>query len=440
MSNLGDKSEDQTTSPAYKIRVVDSKHEYTLNDVMQEMRYFHDKFEQKLDDLRAKISLDMEEKILALRNEFYDRFEELESRCKHLEDKVTSIQVKQTDYTQRAIQGGFSDLDDCDRCVIVRGLKYEQGENLDVKIATLLSTLGPDVQSTVNVVSFERKQARGTTPGLVKIAFETKEQKILVLRAKSRLAGSSFSRVYIGAGKSHIERVLENNIKTVLNMIPDGNQYRLTGSGRLIRKQANQNNTSVNDGQGPRNKSMDGDQNAVGYFSSSVKSAQSLGTRDQVGCDSSDRSTSYVPSVQSTYGSSSSYSQNYDMNFPPLSTTGRPSSANSVISSRPNMINQIPTGPRPGNTNLSPAAPVYRPSSSVDVTGRQPSPTSVNNFNMMQQPQAVYHQYTVPGQGQSPRPQIPNTRHQVPDQSQPQQLSATLGQVHQVVYNMGQDN
>ena len=115
MSNLGDKSEDQTTSPAYKIRVVDSKHEYTLNDVMQEMRYFHDKFEQKLDDLRAKISLDMEEKILALRKEFYDRFEELESRCKHLEDKVTSIQVKQNDYTQRAIQGGFIDLDDCDR-------------------------------------------------------------------------------------------------------------------------------------------------------------------------------------------------------------------------------------------------------------------------------------------------------------------------------------
>ena len=104
------------------------------------------------------------------------------------------------------------------------------------------------------------------------------------------------------------------------------------------------------------------------------------------------------------------------------------------------MINQIPRGPRPGNTNLSPAAPVYRPSSSVDVTGRQPSPTSVHNFNMMQQPQAAYHQYTVPGQGQSPRPQIPYTRHQVPDQSQPQQLSATLGQVHQVVYNMGQDN
>ena len=177
---------------------------------------------------------------------------------------------------------------------------------------------------------------------------------------------------------------------------------------------------------------MNGDQNAVRYFSSSVKSAQ-------VSCDSSDRSTSYVPSVQSSYGSSSSYSQNYDMNFPPLSTTGRPSSANSVISSRPNMINQIPRGPRPGNTNLSPAAPVNRPSSSVDVTGRQPSPTNVHNFNMMQQPQAVYYQYTVPDQGQSPRPQILDTR-QVPDQSRPQQLLATLGQVHQVVYNMGQDN
>ena len=32
----------------------------------------------------------MEEKILALRKEFCDRFDELESRCKHLEDKVAS--------------------------------------------------------------------------------------------------------------------------------------------------------------------------------------------------------------------------------------------------------------------------------------------------------------------------------------------------------------
>ena len=87
------------------------------------------------------------------------------------------LQVKQTDYTQRAFQGRFSDLDDCDRCVIVHGLKYEQGENLDVKIAIILSTLGPDIQSTINVASFECKQACGTTPGLVKIAFETKEQK-----------------------------------------------------------------------------------------------------------------------------------------------------------------------------------------------------------------------------------------------------------------------
>ena len=54
-------------------------------------------------------------------------------------------------------------------------------------------------------------------------------------------------------------------------MIPDGIQYRLTGSGRLIQKQANQNNASVNDGLGPSNKSINRNQNAVGYFSSFVK-------------------------------------------------------------------------------------------------------------------------------------------------------------------------
>ena len=36
--------------------------------------------------------------------------------------------------------------------------------------------------------------------------------------------------------RSHEERLIENNFKAILKELPNGNQYRFTGSGRLVDK------------------------------------------------------------------------------------------------------------------------------------------------------------------------------------------------------------
>ena len=126
---------------------------------------------------------------------------------------------------------------DPEKTIIIMGLHQDNNENLELKVSTLLAELGEDVYSSIEVVGFERLRSRNRGPGLVKVAFRTQDQKVKVLQEKSKVMESERYRgVFIRSCKSHVERVLENNLRTVMSLLPDGQQYRFTGSGRLVRK------------------------------------------------------------------------------------------------------------------------------------------------------------------------------------------------------------
>lgn len=40
----------------------------------------------------------------------------------------------------------------------------------------------------------------------------------------------------IRGSKSHTERILELNTQTLLNELPNGNQFRITSNGRIVKK------------------------------------------------------------------------------------------------------------------------------------------------------------------------------------------------------------
>ena len=62
--------------------------------------------------------------------------------------------------------------------------------------------------------------------------------KIDVLPQKHRLKDphSNFKRVYLRSSLSHCERLLQLNMKMIIEELPSGNQYRITGNGRLVKK------------------------------------------------------------------------------------------------------------------------------------------------------------------------------------------------------------
>ena len=81
----------------------------------------------------------------------------------------------------------------------------------------------------------------------IKIAFETVEQKVDVYRAKTSLKKSrTFENVYLRSSRSHTERILELNAKTLLSELPNGNLFRVTANGRIVKKDNSDTNTSGN--------------------------------------------------------------------------------------------------------------------------------------------------------------------------------------------------
>ena len=58
-----------------------------------------------------------------------------------------------------------------------------------------------------------------------------------MLRRKSKLKETSdYKRVFLRGSKTHTQRVLELNARTLLDQMPNGNEFRITSSGRIVKK------------------------------------------------------------------------------------------------------------------------------------------------------------------------------------------------------------
>ncbi len=78
-------------------------------------------------------------------------------------------------------------------------------------------------------------------PGIVKIEVDTEQNKVKLLRKKTKLSESdNYRNIFLRSSKTHVERLLELNIHKLLDEIPYGHQkYRLTSNGKLVPKDNN---------------------------------------------------------------------------------------------------------------------------------------------------------------------------------------------------------
>ena len=83
-------------------------------------------------------------------------------------------------------------------------------------------------------------------PGLVKIQFESLEDKIKVFREKHNLRNSEeYKKVFLRSSKPHAERLTELNFKTVLELIPKGSEYGISANGKITKKEENRVRTGA---------------------------------------------------------------------------------------------------------------------------------------------------------------------------------------------------
>ena len=148
-----------------------------------------------------------------------------------INDIEVRVKVLETKENERAMYN-------YDDTLVAINLPYEPNEDIKAKAEALIST-GLKVAG-VPVLRATRLKSRDSKPGLTKIQVNSLEDKKKLLRAKVNLRHSqTYSKVYLRSSKSHEERQAEINFRTMLNVIPGGANYMLTGNGRIVKKTNN---------------------------------------------------------------------------------------------------------------------------------------------------------------------------------------------------------
>ena len=195
-----------------------------------------DSFQTQLTNLRTEMLQLMDKKIEAATEKISKDVSEVQDNLTKVQQDIKKLQSDANNAMSRPVD---DPVNDPDRTLIIINLKadHDDESTLPNKVEDILKILSPEIEENINVVQVKRIPSRNQKPGLVKVAMDSKASKIAVLRAKSLLKDSEkYSKVYLRSSKTHAERLIEINFKKMLDIIPNGSQYRVTGNGRVEEK------------------------------------------------------------------------------------------------------------------------------------------------------------------------------------------------------------
>lgn len=125
-------------------------------------------------------------------------------------------------------------LNNADITIIASNIPQQPEENILEISKELINTLN----ESVDVVAAARLRNRKFgKPALVKISFASVQDKIKILRENKQLKMvEKYKNVFLRGSKTHTERLLELNARTLLNELPHGKDFRITSNGRIVKK------------------------------------------------------------------------------------------------------------------------------------------------------------------------------------------------------------
>ena len=214
--------------------------------VLQEIRELNSKFDSfklsieqqintKVDSLRDSVQLMIENNKTWLKEELTKKTTELQTKMQQELDNEVTLIIRRIEQMESKIDNGPGNARfNPDVSIIVSGMRYVEGESPTNLVEELLSD---GLQLNTHIVAVERLADRGGRPGVIKVEFASLRDKISVLRKKQLLKDNSkYSRVFLRSAKSHAERLIELNFKTLLDELPCGRQFYIAGNGKLRRR------------------------------------------------------------------------------------------------------------------------------------------------------------------------------------------------------------
>lgn len=206
-----------------------------LTSIESQQTDFRKLFQTQIDSLKEELTKVFQDKIQALETKFEERFTDLENKYESLKGDLTQLQQNAPQLPQ---EGTDDPCEDTTRCIILSNLAEDQEGTLTEQVETLINSMDPELSQSVEVVATKRLPSRDENkPGLVKVALDNLESKKTLLRSKTKLRDTEhYKEVWMRGSMTHTERLLHLNFKKMLSLIPEGNNYRVSGSGRVIPK------------------------------------------------------------------------------------------------------------------------------------------------------------------------------------------------------------
>ena len=227
-----------STAVMKELKAINSRLDRMQSDMEKQVNSRIDSMEKqvnsRVDKLRGSMEKMMAENQDAVRKEIEkatkDMMANLDTEVGILCARMEKMELKI--FEKEAKRNNF----DPDVSLIVVGLPQSEGEDLMAKVNDLLHVgLGCDTVRCPAAV--ERVRARGDRPGIVKVEMNSVQEKVTVLRRKSKLRDNdSFSKVYVSSAKSHAERLMELNFRTLIRETAVGKDFYVTGNGRMVKR------------------------------------------------------------------------------------------------------------------------------------------------------------------------------------------------------------
>lgn len=211
-----------------------------LRGLMMDIKKSIETQESTLNTKIDQISVNLGNSIQALGTQLKESFSQQLGDLQTYVDQEVGRMVSRIQGAENRLDNIETKLDpgdfDPEVTVVARGVPQEANENIQEK-ATDIVRRGLNIQD-IPVVKAHRLETKGRRPGLVKMQFRNLEEKKTILRVKFDLnaEGNMYKGVTMRTAFSHLERVHQDNIRQILRMVPDGDQFYFTGSGKLAKK------------------------------------------------------------------------------------------------------------------------------------------------------------------------------------------------------------
>ena len=187
-----------------------------MHSIRQDVGAFKSKVSEQLKNIETNFSLDMEN---------------VKQRLVNLESTMETV----NDYVNMCEYGNFM----VSRTLVLEGVRLNTGDSAE-NLAESFIHDGLEL-SHVRVFAVKclgrRNQEPGTNPSILKIELKDEKTKVEALRSRSKLAGKAkFRNIRMRASQTHEERVMAQNSKLLLSLIPGGENYIVTGNSRIVSK------------------------------------------------------------------------------------------------------------------------------------------------------------------------------------------------------------